>query len=37
MLEWRDFKVKCVVGKELMLIEWKELLMLEWQDLRLLE
>ena len=24
-LEWREFRVKCFVGKELRLLEWKEL------------
>jgi hypothetical protein len=34
LLEWREFKVKCFVRKELRLLEWKELRLHEWREFR---
>ena len=34
LLDWREFRVKCFVRKELRLFEWKELRLLEWREFR---
>ena len=34
LLEWRGFRVKLLVRKELRLLEWKEVRLLEWREFR---
>jgi hypothetical protein len=34
MFEWREFRVKCFVGKERRLFEWMELRLFEWREFR---
>ena len=36
-LEWREFRVKCYVRKELRLFERMELRLFEWRQFRLVE